>query len=585
MSLRIGVVLYLGTAALFCAVFTQDFVAYDDGSYVTNNPLVKQGVSLTAAWQALTTLNADTSYWHPLTWVSHQLDYALFGSEAGWHKLVNLVLHCHNTVLLYGLLYRIRPNPGCCAAVAALFAGHPLHVESVVWVSERKDVLSTFFGFLAFHCYLDYCAKRSLKGYGLVVLSFACALMSKPMMVTLPALFLLLDFWMIGTRMSRFDTPVGSLHLLWEKLPLFLMSVGVGIVTLVAQNDLGILASTVELPMAVRVANALESYWFYAAKTFVPLGLAVRYPYPTEFPAFSVCLTLVFFVGVSVLAYENRDRRPYFAFGWAWYVISLLPVIGLIQAGMQGRADRYTYLSLIGLFVVIVWGLDDLIVRCRHIVFGFVSAVALVVYLPLTWLQIGFWKDSCTLFRRAVTVTEGNVLMHRALAENLDWNREAEEAWYHYQRAMECPRVDGAVFKSVARFFRARGNLEREVTYLHRALLWAPQQPGILNRLAYIRATHPDLEVRDASWSVELARLACRYDDSSTALYQHTLAAALAASGDFREAVRVAEAALQSGRGATGGEFQRRTELYRQGLPFRDLSLPRRKQEKSDFDQ
>ena len=570
--------LFLGTLALFCPVKSQDFVGYDDGAYVTNNPLVTQGVSWKGLGDAFVTLNAGTSYWHPLTWISHQIDYALFGTEAGWHKLVNLVFHCHNSLLLFGLLYRLRPSIGFSLSVAALFAWHPLHVESVVWVSERKDVLSTFFGLLAFHCYLNYRAAPSFRRYGLLVLVFACSLMSKPMLVTFPVLLLFLDFWLPRTQTTGFQVPCQWRELLWEKGPLFLMSLGICVVTLVAQNDLNILATTVEVPVAVRVANALQSYWFYAVKLVVPLGLAVRYPYPTEFASFSVCWSLVFFVGVSAVAYKARFRCPYFGFGWAWYVVSLLPVIGLIQAGMQSRADRYTYLPLIGLCVAIVWGLDEWIVSRRRMVFSVIAVGVSLFFIPLTWRQIGFWKDSRTLFSRAVAVTEHNALMHRALAENLDWQQEPEEASRHYRLAMECPREDPGVYESAARFFRARRDLERELLFLRKALIWMPKDLEALNRIAYLLATHPDSTVRKPSEAIRLSTLACFYDTSNAAVYRQTRAAALAADGDFQSAIRVAERALKGLHGASARGFQRRLNLYRQGLAFVDSTLPPRKQ-------
>ena len=580
MSARLwGVIAFFlvgATLVLFASVFNQDFVAYDDGAYVTGNPLVNQGVSWTGVWEAFTTLNSGASYWHPLTWISHQVDYAFFGPVAGWHKLVNVIFHCFNTVILFGLLYRVKKSLGPPAAVAALFAWHPLHVESVVWVSERKDLLSTFFGFVTFHCYLDYRLKQTRVRYVLVVMSCACALMSKPMMVTLPVLLLLLDFWVWNENPTALGACDRFSRLLWDKIPLLIMSLGVGIVTVLAQNELGIMPSVSELPVSFRVANALQSYWIYAAQSVVPVGLAVCYPYPETFALGRVFLALVFFVFVSMLAVRARVRRPYITFGWAWFVVSLLPVIGLIQTSTQARADRYTYLPLVGLFVLLIWGMNELVSRHRQSVFWILGCVALAVYVPLSWRQIGFWENSVTLFRRAVNVTDGNVLMHVALADSLDWNLETEDASYHYRRAVDCDPENWAVYESAARFFRNRRNLGLERIYLQKSLFWSPNQPDLLNRLAHILACHPDPCERNRDLALELATQACALQTPGAMLYEHTLAAAMANSGDFSQAVRLTEAALGDKSVPQTVGILHRLDLYRQGLPYRDLLLPRR---------
>ena len=437
----VGVVILLGVSCwIYGLIFGHSFVRYDDMTYVVGNGQIRKGVTWEGFLWAFSSLNANTSYWDPLTWLSHQLDCSAFGLNAGWHKLTNVVFHLYNTILIYGLLRRFpKSKPLACAAVAGLFAWHPLHVESVVWVSERKDVLSTFFVLLALHFYFIYVNRRSWKRYVVVLVCFACALMSKPMAVTLPALMLVLDFWPLRRWVG--DGKMGNKwvaiwRLVREKLPFFVISGVVSMATVIAQSDLGIVPTTDELSVAYRISNALQSWFVYIAKMFVPTGLAVYYPYPDGFSYWGVLGTLVFFVGMSVWAAGSWRRRPYITFGWAWYVITLLPMIGLIQTSSQARADRYTYLALTGIFVWIVWGLDEWVRWRRRWVFGGLAGVGLVVFLPLTGRQVDYWKDTETLYRRAVGVVENSAVMHRNLGNALDWSLDGEEALYHLRRAV-----------------------------------------------------------------------------------------------------------------------------------------------------
>ena len=566
----VGIALLTVTVLLYAPVINQDFVRFDDGSYVQNNPLVNRGLSWQSVKQALHSLHAGTSYWHPITWISHQIDVEVFGLEAGWHKLTNVVFHCYNTLLLYTLLRRFPQSALASAIVAALFAWHPLHVESVVWVSERKDVLSTFFAFLTLHLYIDYAEKRTLKRYLFLVIGFACALMSKPMVVTLPFLMGLLDYWPLRRESADTMPQVSIQRLFWEKMPLLTMSVCVAVITVIAQRDLGIVPSTGDLSISYRVANALESYGVYAKKTVIPTGLAVHYPYPEAFSPRAVLTALVFFVVMTAVAIRSWRSRPYFMFGWAWYVISLLPVIGLIQTSTQARADRYTYLPLVGLFIIIVWGLNQWVTRHRKLIFGCLLAMAFAVHVPLTWRQIGYWTNSEALFRRAVSVTKSNAKMRVALANILSWQNQTPEVLLHFNRAMDIAPASGRVHASVAGYYGSMRDLRREMIHLRLSLLWAPKQASLLNRLAYILATHPNQAVRDGEEATELSRRACTIDGYKTALYRHTLAAAMAEAGDFQRAIRISQEALKDDAGPHNAWFGDRLTLYQAGLPYRD---------------
>jgi protein O-mannosyl-transferase len=575
---RLLEILFLGGFGCFVywsPQFDHSFVTYDDFDYVVANDHVRSGLSWENINWAFTSLNGDTSYWHPLTWISHQLDCDVFGLEAGWHKTVSVIFHCYNSLLLYGLLRRFPLSSQNCLVITALFALHPLHVESVAWISERKDVLSTFFGLLTLHLYFDYALNRSPLRYLGVIVAYACALMSKPMAVTLPLLMLLLDAWPLAQGVRKSNRLLGKGFLLFEKSPLFAMSIGIAALTVTAQQDLGIVPTLTELPVPYRLANALDSYCWYGMKMLAPIDLAVRYPYPDSFSTWTVISGLIFFVLMTYFAFKNWRSNPFFAFGWSWYIVVLLPVIGIVQTSTQARADRYTYLSSVGIFIIVVCGLDKLASRYRRHIFIGLGTLAFTVYLSLTWKQIGYWKTSEALYRRAVSVTKDNAAMHLALAKTLFRESERGEALFHYHRALESSPESAKIYESVATFHRQTGELKLELIYLRKSLFWAPNQASLLDRLAYILATHPDQEVRRADEAILHAKRAYQLQSKDASSYLHTWAAAEAAKGNYQNAVRLSEQALVGRNTPDASRFRIRRNLYRQERPFRDLELPR----------
>jgi len=428
----ISVFLAAATLAVFWQVTQCDFVYFDDPRYVTENSQVQKGITLEGIRWAFTT--SYFANWHPLTWISHLSDVQLFGLRPPWHHLTNLLFHVANTVLLFVVLLRMTKARWESAFVAALFALHPLHVESVAWVSERKDVLSTFFWLLTMGAYCRYVERPGLSRYLLVVLFFAMGLMSKPMLVTLPFVLLLLDYWPLqrfqqSDQMIRMEIKKpGHTHtgvsgkeqaayrwralrpLLWEKLPLFGMTLLSSIVTVIAQQRGGAVVPVEAYTIGDRISNAFVSYLVYIGKTIWPTDLAVSYPYRQSLPAWQVIGAALLMTAITVTVIRQARRAPYLATGWLWYAGTLVPVIGIVQVGIQARADRYTYVPLIGLFIMAAWGISELSRNWRYRKEAIVaSSAAVVVCLSLvTRTQVGYWQNSFVLFEHALKVTEKN---------------------------------------------------------------------------------------------------------------------------------------------------------------------------------
>jgi Flp pilus assembly protein TadD len=393
------------TVAAYWPVAAHGFVSFDDNVYVSQNPDVLGGLSWQGVKWAFTAFHGCN--WHPLTWLSHMLDISLFGPRPAGHHLVNLAWHLLNTGLLFWFLIYTTHRLWPAAFVAAIFALHPLHVESVAWVAERKDVLSTFFWLATMLAWAWYARKPSVLRYASVMVLFALGLMAKPMLVTLPLVLLLLDFW----PLDRFDRR----RVLVEKLPLVAMAAASALMTVLAQRQA--LASIVDVDLITRVANAAVSYWRYIAAMVWPAGLAVHYPHPRKPLYIEAAVVMLLMAAVTVVVWRMRQRK-YLLTGWAWYLLTLVPVIGIIQVGNQSHADRYTYIPLLGIFVIIAWGAADLIswrpqFRLPLAVLGL---AALAAAAPLTRHTVGYWKNDLTLYSRAIEVSPKDAMMRAALA-------------------------------------------------------------------------------------------------------------------------------------------------------------------------
>jgi tetratricopeptide (TPR) repeat protein len=430
------VFLFLATFAVYAQVRHFDFVNFDDPEYVTANQHVRTGI--TAANVAWAFTSGEAANWFPLTRLSHMLDCQMFGLRSGWHHLTNVLLHALAVLLLFAFLNRSTGRRWPSAWVALLFALHPLHVESVAWVAERKDSLSAFFGLLALWSYVRYVERPALRRYLLVVLTFGLGLMAKPMLVTLPFLLLLVDVWPLGRVSGRPWSRIAPL--LSEKIPLFALSAAAAGATYLVQQAGGAVRSRDAFPLVLRLENALVSYIVYIAKMFWPARLAVFYPYPAEVPAWQAAAAALAIAAVSMLVLRSVRKRPYLAVGWLWYLVTLAPVIGLVQVGAQARADRYTYIPMIGLTIMLAWGAADLLGRVPRAkpAVAVLAAAVCAGCAAITWLQAGYWRDSRTLFQHAVDVTNGNYLAHHnlgvALAES---PADLNQAIAHFQAVLQ----------------------------------------------------------------------------------------------------------------------------------------------------
>jgi protein O-mannosyl-transferase len=423
--------------AVFWGALRCDFVNYDDPAYITSNVDVQHG--LTAAGIAWAFETGDASNWHPLTWLSHMADVQFFGLSPAGHHLTSLLLHAANAALLFLVLRAMTGALWRSAVVAALFALHPLRVESVVWVSERKDVLSTLFWMLAVWSYVKFQSSKSKPWYAAAVLFFACGLMAKPMVVTLPFLLLLLDYWPLRRPMGW--------GLVIEKIPFFVLTLASSVVTFIVQRRGGAVSPLAGLPLPARIANAPVSYVRYLAKMFWPARLSVLYPHPGHWPVWQVACASLLLAAVTAVVIWRCRAQPYLAVGWFWFLGMLAPTIGLVQVGIQSMADRYSYLPMVGILIMVVWGVSDMLGRLPEArwILGSAGGLAIAACVVLTPQQVRYWRDSDALFQHAVKVTENNYLAYNNLGYFLSNRGEAEQSMLYYKSALQInPNYDEA---------------------------------------------------------------------------------------------------------------------------------------------
>jgi Flp pilus assembly protein TadD len=488
--------LVLVTCAAYWQAGSHQFVNFDDAKYILENPSVRTGLTGEGFIWAFTATYA--SNWHPLTWLSHMLDVQLFGLDPGPHHLVNVLFHAINTVLLFLLLLRMTGAYWQSVFVAALFAIHPLHVESVAWVAERKDVLSAFFWMLTLLLYAWYVERPGRGRYLLTLCAFALGLMSKPMLVTLPAVLLLMDYWPLGRMQSgraeqtrhgpgSIDRTSFPWRLLWEKVPFIALSAASSVITMFAQHAGGAMASVKVVPFTFRAVNALWAYVLYIGKMVWPLDLAVIYPLPATLTVTQGLTAGLILAGTSLLAARSAKRHPYLLVGWLWYLVTLVPVIGLVQVGRQAMADRYTYIPFIGLFMMVAWGARDIAgdSRVRRTALSSVAVVILAVLAALTGLQTRYWKDSLTLFSHAAEAVQDNYIAHDAIGRILTVAGRFDEATHHYTEALRISPNDERSLVGMGNVLVKQGKIEEGISFTKKALSVKPESADAHFNLGY----------------------------------------------------------------------------------------------------
>src|SRR5664279_1321823 len=493
-DLLLAAALAVATLAVYGQVISHQFINLDDDIYIRENRMVIGGLTFKGIAWAFTTFY--DSNWHPLTWLSHIVDSQIFGPNAGGHLLVNALIHVANTLLLFLFLKRVTGASWPSAIVAALFALHPLHVESVAWAIERKDTLSTFFGLLSLLAYAGYAEAPSWKRYMLVALWLGLGLMAKPTLVTWPFVLLLLDYWPLRRLEWQPADGIGPFAKAWvplirEKLPLFCLVVASMVVTYLAQFYAGTTA-LVDASFLMRLSNALAAYAKYLLLTVWPSGLAVNYPLsPAGVPAWQVAAAVVLLLAITAIAIREARKRPYLITGWLWFLGTLVPMIGLVQVGGgRAMADRYYYIPSIGLFMAIIFGLADLAVAWRigRVTIAAASAIVLLILGSLTVLQVSRWRDSVTLFEWTLSVTSDNALIHNQLGVILNRQGTHDEAIAHFTEAL---RIKSDYFHALANMGWAlgqQGKAAEAIGFLQRALMVRPDSADTHRQLALVLA-------------------------------------------------------------------------------------------------
>lgn len=568
--------LILGT---YAQVKNFEFITYDDDLYVTANEQVKKGLT----WEGIRwaySLN-DAVYWHPLTWISHMLDIEMYGLNPGMHHTTNLLFHVNNCILLFLIMFSMTGRLWRSAAVAGLFALHPLNVESVAWVAARKNLLSTFFWMLTILLYLQYCRKPNLLRYGICLVSFLLGLMSKPMLVTLPFALLLLDFWPLqrirkpqwldpdpylmakaqesavtdNLRFSDRWRSAGLWDLVLEKMPMLLLAAITIYLYGASVKHLEIAVGLQAAPMTLRISNALVSYWVYIRQMFLPLQLTFLYPYPHQIPWWQSVGAGILLIVVTGAVLCWMRRLPYLFVGWSWYLGTLVPAIGLVQAGLwPATADRFVYVPMIGLFVALVWGTSETAIRWNINRIGLAAAVLalFVMLLTTTRRQVEFWQNNISLYEHAIAVTENNLLAHQNLGNAYLRSGKLKEAVHHHRACLRINPANSRAYNNLAAALVKMGKFDEAVSCFEKALQLDPGYVEAENNLRktvvyrHLRSGK-DLEERGNYQAAieQYQEILSRYPEHPLAHYQ--IAVILGREGKVDEALVWLQRALQNG--------------------------------------
>ena len=530
------------TLVPYWQVLNSDFTNFDDPDLIINNPYINKGMTWEGLqWASSADLFSDSphsDFWIPATLLSHMITAQIFGMSPWGHHLVNLILHLLSTLLLFLILHRMTGALWRSAFVAALFSIHPLHVESVAWVTERKDVLSGFFFFLTLLLYIQYIDRPNLNRYLLVVITFTLGLMSKPMLVTLPFVLLLLDYWPLNRISLSILEKQGGLKILWkltwEKFPLFLLTIVFSFTTYLTTGRTDAIASLETLPLWNRLVNALDSYATYIHKMVWPIDLTIFYPHPTETIAVSKTIGwfLLFFI-LTWFVMRRVRKQPYLGVGWFWYLGMLVPVIGLLQAGSQRMADRYTYLPLIGLFIIITWAIPDLLSRLpyRKAILITLSGSVLLILTIFASRQVSYWHNNVILYEHALKVTEKNYLAHTSLGIALFYEGEIKKAISHYYKSIQIRPDYVQTHYALGVALNQQGDFEEAMSHFSKALEIKPNHIDTqLNLgLTFFKLGNLEQAIR------QFSNLLTYQPDNKRALYN--LALGLSQQGKTREAI------------------------------------------------
>jgi len=624
--LGIAIFLFAITWAVFGQTVHHQFINYDDPLYVLDNAHVRAGLTWRGIGWAFTHVHSQN--WHPLTTMSHMLDCQLFGVNPGGHHLVNVFFHSIAAALLFILLAQMTNRVWASAFVAAVFAIHPLRVESVAWIAERKDVLSGMFFMLTLLAYFRWTRKPTVGRYLAMSILFGCGLMSKPMLITTPIILLLLDYW----PLNRFSRAALS-KLVIEKIPLFALSAGSCVATLWAQNFA--LGSTQFLPLQWRVTNALFSYFEYIRQMFWPVDLIPFYVHlENRLEIWRLLIAAISLIALTAIVIVRRKQNPYLLVGWLWYLVMLIPVIGIVQVGLQGHADRYTYLPQIGLDIALVWLIWDLTKSClprrsasascsveltarrakagrpQKIILSSAAAIVLITLSSLSWRQTTHWRDTEALWRHTLAVTpdsdvahaglggilfvrgqidesidhyesalrlrDGNVAAHFGLGRALAAKQKTDAAIFHFQKALSIQPDNIGASNDLGVMFASKGEIRDAIFAWQQSLSFEPDNADAANNIAWARATAADPDLRDGREALELAQRALRSGGENPVALR-TLAAAQAENGQFAEAIatcrRGEELAQKSGDRAMAESLHNCAESFRRGEALRGTQV------------
>ena len=576
-AFAVGIALTVLVWLVFSQTLRHDFINFDDDRYVYENAEVSRGLTLEGFKWLLT--HSHASLWHPLTTLSHMIDCQIYGLKPAGHHFTNVLLHNVGAVLLFLAVSQLTGSVWRSAFVAAIFAIHPMRVESVAWVAERKDVLSGVFFALTLGAYTRYARSPSAARYVAVAIFVACGLMSKATFVTVPIVLLLLDYW----PLRRAGNSLAWRRLVVEKIPLFILSAGAAAATIFVQTVT--MATLEQLPLLPRIKNAVVSLVAYLRQMFWPSDLAIFYPHPHDQLHLGVvlaCAALV--IAITLVAIFLRKRHPYIFVGWFWYLVLVAPVLGIFQAGLQARADRFTYLPHIGVSIAVTWTVAELTHqwRRRRVILAAVGSFIIVACTIVSWKQATYWRDSISVWERALAVTSNNQVAHQDLAAAL-WSRGRIAESRIHSRAAEIIHAkttlqdypfDIQTRDNLGVLLVKAGDAAGAIQQWTTNLQIDSNDGNALNDLAWVLATYPAHEIRDGKKAVELAEKASTLPGGGSPIVLRTLAAAYAESGNFSKAIDTAQRAMELARGQGNNSLvetlRHEVELYQMGTAYRE---------------